>query len=237
MAERLRRRPRGGRAVAQGHRAARRADRAAGQEGELLVDGRPRPRRPVLGDPLRPRRRLRPGRRVHHDPAPRDAHEPRGPLPRDLEPRLHAGRAQRRAQQGRLRHLRLAAEEEHRHRHGPRAGRVPAPGQGQHVRDRRDVPGDREGHGAHRQEVRRRRPAGPRGRRAAAGRRRPRAQLDDADRRRRHPRQRGARLRPAPAAAPRRTLDAPARLRGPGAAGAAAGQPGHDERDVRRAAA
>ena len=38
-----------------------------------------------------------------------------------------------------------AAEEEHRHRHGPRAGRVPAAGHGEHVRDRRDVPGHRAG--------------------------------------------------------------------------------------------
>ena len=52
LPERLRRRPGGGRAVAQGHRPARRPDRAAGQERELLVDGRARPGRPVLGDPL-----------------------------------------------------------------------------------------------------------------------------------------------------------------------------------------
>jgi hypothetical protein len=55
---------------------------------QLLVDGRPRPVRAVLGDLLRPRpelrRRGRPGRR-------------RGPLPRDLEPRLHAVRARPRA--------------------------------------------------------------------------------------------------------------------------------------------
>ena len=53
----------------------------------------------------------------------------RGPLPRDLEPRVHAGRAQRGQVQGGLRHRRLAAQAEHRHRHGPGAGRVPAPGQ------------------------------------------------------------------------------------------------------------
>ncbi len=40
--------------------AARRADRAARQEGELLVHGRARPGRPVLGDPLRPRAGVRP---------------------------------------------------------------------------------------------------------------------------------------------------------------------------------
>ena len=34
-------------------------------------------------------------------------------------------------------------EQEHRHRDGARAGRLPAAGRRQHVRDRRDVPGDR----------------------------------------------------------------------------------------------
>ena len=52
-----RRRRRGGRPVAQDHRPARRPDRPARPEGELLVDGRARPGRPVLGDPLRPRAR------------------------------------------------------------------------------------------------------------------------------------------------------------------------------------
>ena len=109
--------------------------------------GVPGPGRPVLGDPLRPRARLR--------PRPRLRPQGRGPLPRDLEPRLHAGRAERGAVQGRLRHRRLAAEEEHRHRHGPRAGLLPAAGRRQHVRDRRDVPRDREGRGADGPEVRR----------------------------------------------------------------------------------
>ncbi len=112
----------------------------------------------------------------------------RGPLPGVLEPGLHAGRAQRGAVQGGLRHRRLAAEEEHRHRHGSRAGRVHDPGRREHVRDRRDVPGHPDGRAALRPPVRRR----PRGRRPVPGRRRPRPQLDDADRRRRHPRQRGA---------------------------------------------
>ena len=60
-------------------------------------------------------------------------------------------------------------------------------------------------------------------RRAAARHRRPRAHLADADRRRRDPVQRGPRLRAAPHPAPGDPGDAPARLRGPGAAGAAAG--------------
>ena len=67
------------------------------------------------------------------------------PLPGVLEPRVHAGGAERGPRQGRLRRPRAAAGEEHRHRHGPRAGRLPAAGQGQHVRDRRDVPGHRAG--------------------------------------------------------------------------------------------
>ena len=78
--------------------------------------------------------------------------------------------------------------------------------------------------GAHRPPVRRR----PRRRRPAAGRRRPRPQRADADQRRRHARQRGPRLRAAPAAAPRRPLDAAARRRGPVAARAAADQPRRD---------
>ena len=140
--------------------------------------GVPGPGGPVLGDPLRPRPRARSRRRVRDHHPHLDAREARGPLPRDLEPRLHAGRAQRGAVQGGLRHRRLAAEEEHRHRHGPRAGRVPAPGQAEHVRDRRDVPGHRAGHGADRPALRR----GPRRRRPLPGGGRPHPLLDDADR-------------------------------------------------------
>ena len=73
-----RRRRRGAAPVAQGHRAARRAHPAAGPQGELLVDGRARARRSVLGDPLRPgdraRPRLRPGA-----PRARHALRARGP--------------------------------------------------------------------------------------------------------------------------------------------------------------
>ena len=172
------RRRRGGhRPLDEGHRPAARADRPARQQGELLVDGRPRPRWAVLGDPLRPRPRVGPGLR-RHDPRPRHALRARGPPAGDLEPGLHAGRALRGALQGGLRRRRLAAEEEHRHRHGPGPRRVPAPGQEQHVRDRRDVPRDREGRAAHRPPLRRR----PRGRRTVPRRRRPRALLDDAHR-------------------------------------------------------
>ena len=139
------------------------------------------------------------------------------------------------AVQGGLRHRRLAAEEEHRHRHGPRAGRLPAPGRREHVRDRRHVPGHREGRGAHRPPLRRRRERARRRRPVPRGRR-PRPLLDDADQRRRHARQRGPRLRAAPAAAPRRPLDAAARLRGPRAARAAADLARQDGGDLRRAA-
>ena len=135
LRERLPGRRRGGRALEEGRGPARRPDRAARQEGQLLVDGRARARRPVQRDPHRPWSRVRRGRRLG-----------RGrPLHGVLEPRLHAGGAQRRPEQGGLRRHRPAAEEEHRHRHGPRAGRLPAAGRRQHVRDRRDLPGHRAG--------------------------------------------------------------------------------------------
>ena len=72
-----------------------------GMEDNYWSTGVPGPGRPVLGDLLRPRpgvrRRGRPGRR-------------RGPLPGDLEPGLHAGRARRGERQGRLPDPRPAAE-------------------------------------------------------------------------------------------------------------------------------
>ncbi len=63
--------------------------------------------------------------------------------------------------------------EEHRHRDGPGAHRVPAAGRGQPVRDRRGLPGHHHGPGGRGQAVRRR----PRGRRALPRGGRPRAQL------------------------------------------------------------
>ena len=86
LGDRLPRRRRGRRAVAADRRAAGRADPAPQRQGQLLGHGRARSRRPLLGDLLRPRARARPRRR----PGGR-----RGPLPGDLEPRLHAGRARR----------------------------------------------------------------------------------------------------------------------------------------------
>ena len=202
---------------------------SARPQGELLVDGRARTGRPVLGDPLRPRlAATAPTAEFETTTRAGHAREARGPVPRVLEPGLHAGRALRGAVQGGLRHRRVAAQEEHRHRHGSRARRVPPPGQGEHVRDRRDAPRHREGLGDHRPPLR----GEPRGRRADARGRRPRAQRDDADRGRGHPRQRGPRLRAAPAAAPRGPVHAAPRDRGPGAPRADARQPRQDGRDA-----
>ena len=102
---------------------------------------------------------------------------------------------------------RAAAAQEHRHRDGPGAGRLPAAGRGQPVRDRPDLSGDRARRRAVRQDLRRR----SRRRRPAAGGRRPRPLQPDVDHRRRDARQRGPRLRAAPAAPPFGPLDAPAR--------------------------
>ncbi len=86
-----------------------------GGEDNYWDMGVPGPGRALLGDLLRPRPRARsrgrPGRR-------------RGPLPGDLEPRLHAGRARRAVPEERAPADRQPAEEEHRHRHGRRAGRL-----------------------------------------------------------------------------------------------------------------
>ena len=198
--DRLPRRRRGARAVeALRPRGAHPAPR---QGRQLLAHGRPGPRWPVQRDLLRPRLGARPRGRAGRG---------RGPLPRGLEPRLHAVPAQHRAHEGRLRHRRAAAGAEHRHRHGPRARRDRAAGRRQPLRDRH-LPGDPRPRGrAHRRPVR----AGPGGRRAAARRRRPRPDRRDDDRRRRARRQRGARLRPAPCPAAHRPLDAAARRAGP----------------------
>ncbi len=222
LGHRLRGRRRVLRPVAQGGRAAHGADPAARQEGQLLAHGGRGTRWSVQRDLHRPRTGVRPGRW----PGRR-----RGPVPGDLEPGVHAVRARQRAEQGGLRHPRRAAEQEHRHRHGPRAGGLPAAGQAQPLRDRRGLPRHRDGVAAVRPQVRRR----PRGRRPVPRRRRPRAQRDDADQRRRDTGQRGARVRPAPAAAPRGALDAPARRGGSGPARAAAGEPGQDEALLPRA--
>ncbi len=210
LAHRLRGRRRGVRDLARPDRCARGADHPPRQARQLLAHGGARPRGPVQRDLPRPRHgvrpRGRPGRR-------------RGPLPRVLEPRLHAGGALRRPGQGRLRHRRPAAAAQHRHGHGPGAHGDPAPGRRQPLRDRRGLPRPRACGRPHREALRRAVRAhgqrvAPR-RRPAARRGRPRALLAHAHRRRRHPRQRGPRLRPAPDAAPGGALDAPPRVRGP----------------------
>src|SRR6058998_3737874 len=78
-----------------------------------------RPGRPVQRDLRRPRPRARAGRR---------ARGRRGPVPGDLEPGLHAVPARRGEVEGGLPHRRRPAEEEHRHRDGSGAGRLPAAG-------------------------------------------------------------------------------------------------------------
>ncbi len=150
LADRLRRRRRGVRDLARRHRRARGADHPPRQARQLLAHGRARPRRPVQRDLPRPRAgvrpRGRPGRR-------------RGPLPRVLEPRLHAGGALRGPRQGRLRHLRPAAQAQHRHRDGAGADGDAAPGRRQPLRDRRGLPRARAGGRADRQALRRSTPA------------------------------------------------------------------------------
>jgi hypothetical protein len=84
------RRRRGRGDLAQGHRLRRRPHHAPRPRRQLLVDGRHRPLRPVLGDPHLPRRRPRRRRPLH-----RGARVDGTRLDRDLEPRLHAVRPQR----------------------------------------------------------------------------------------------------------------------------------------------
>ena len=93
-----------------------------GAKGQLLGDGRHRPQRSVLGD--------------HHRPGP--ARDPRdrkrddlrrlGPLPRTVEPGLHAVQHRRRGRQDR------AAQAVDRHGHGPGTDHGGPPGQGQQLR-------------------------------------------------------------------------------------------------------
>ena len=199
LGDRLPRRRRGRRAVEAGRRSARRADPAPRHEGQLLVDGRSRPGRPQLRDLLRPRPGVRSRRRTGRR---------RGPLHRDLEPRLHGGRARPRRGQGELPDPRAAAGQEHRHRARRGAGRLPAAGRRQRLRVRPALSHHRADRVADRTQVRRR----PRRRHPVPGHRRPRPQLGDADRRRRHPGQQQPRLRAAPAAAPGHPQRAAARV-------------------------
>ncbi len=197
-----------------------RAHPAAGDGRQLLVDRPARAGRTLLGDLHRPR----PGARPRGRPDRR-----RGPVPGDLEPRLHAGRARTRRRQGTT--SRSSARCRSRNIDtGMGLERVAYLLQGVDnlyeidevypVLERAaELAGKRYSGQAGRPG---RRGPGPRRRRPAAGRRRPRPQRADADRRRRDARQRGPRLRRAPADPPGRPLDAPARRRRAGAARAAA---------------
>ena len=121
---RLRRGRRGARAVEEDRRPARRPHHPHRHLRQLLVHGRHRPLRPVLGNLLRPRRGdpRRPARLGGRG---------RRPLHRDLEPRLHAVRAVRRRSPART-----AAQAFHRHRHGAGAHRRGAAGRTRQLRHR-----------------------------------------------------------------------------------------------------
>ena len=171
---------------------------AATRPGQLLADGRRRPRRAVLRDLLRQgtglRRRRRPGGR-------------RGALRGDLEPGVHAehpGRAVPRR--------RRPARQEHRHRRRAGAPGHGAPGRRRPVRHRPDPPGARHRREPHRGRLRSRR----RFRRQPAGDGRPRPGGQLPPRRRRGPLQRGPGLRPPPPAPPDGPARPPARRRADG---------------------
>ena len=157
---------------------------------QLLAHGRARPGRPVLGDLLRPRARVRP--RGRPESSTRTATSRSGT---SSSCRSTLGAVRRKDDFESLGELPVA---QHRHRHGPGADGRPAAGRRQHLRDRHHVEGARPGRRADRAAVR----PGPARRRVAARGRRPRAHGGDARRRRRHPGQRGPRLRAAPDPAP-----------------------------------
>ena len=141
---------------------------------QLLAHGRARPRRPVLGDLLRPRPGIRPRRR----PGRR-----RGPLPRGLEPGLHAVPAAARSGPRTTSTSGAAAVQEHRHRHGPGADGVHPAGRRQPLRDRHHAGRSWTGRPNSPSSA----TAGTRSRRGAPGRGRSRAQRGDAGRGRRLP--------------------------------------------------
>ena len=220
----LRGRRRGGRALEAGGRPARRPDHPARQEGQLLVAwGCPGPGGPCSEILDRPGPGVRQGPRLGR----------RGPLPGVLEPRLHAGvalarSARRRTSTSRARCRRKNIDtgmglERVAYLLQDKANMYEIDEMFPVIQRAEELSGRRYG------------ASDPR-RRPVPGGRRPRAQRADADRRRGHPVQRGARLRAAPPAAPRGPLDAAARRRGPGPPRAAAGEPGQDEARLPRAA-
>ena len=180
-----------------------------GKNDNYWSHGRPRPGRSLQRDLLRPRPRVRPRRR----PGRR-----RGPLPRVLEPRLHAVRAQRRAGPRRTSTSSATCR--------PRTSTPGWASSGSRASCRASTTSTRSTRSG-RSSTGRGAVAGKtygadhRRRRAPARRRRPRAHRADAHRRRRHPRQRGTRLRAAPDDPARRAQHAPARCRRADAARAA----------------
>ena len=179
-----------------------------GQDGQLLVDGHPRPGGPCS--------------EIYYDRGPE--YGPEGGPEVDEDRYLEFWNlvfmqyeiAATGSSKEDFRDPRRAAGEEHRHRHGPGADGLAAAGRRQPLRDRRGPPDPGPGGRADRQALRRAlRPRGQRvapRRRPAAGDRRPRAHRADADRRRGDPVQRGPRLRAAPDHAPGDPVDAAARL-------------------------
>ena len=170
----------------------RRQDHPHCNVGQLLVGGRHRTMRAVLRDLPRSGRQGRwwtAGQRGAR----------RRPLPRILEPRLHAVRA---ARAGRPR---TAAEAVDRHRHGPRAHHGDPAGRAVRLRDRPAQGADRGvGRGDGRQGDRR-------AQGIASRHRRPSARNELPHRRRRTAVERGPRLRAPPHHAPRDAPRPPAR--------------------------
>ena len=120
---RLSHRRRGGRALEEHRRPARGAHHPHRDIGQFLGDGRHRAVRSVLGNLLRSRRRH--SRRPARQPG-----RGRRPLHRDLEPRLHAVRADHQGGAHRL------AAPVDRHRHGAGAHRRGAAGRARQLRHR-----------------------------------------------------------------------------------------------------
>ena len=213
---------RGGRPLEEDRRPLRREDHPHPDLRQFLADGRHRPVRPVFGDLHRPRRGL--SRRTARQPG-----RGRRPLPRILEPRLHAIRADRAGQPG------AAAEAFDRYRHGARAHGGGAARRAQQLRHG-PVPHADRGRGACDRRALRGRAQG-----LAPGHRRSPARRVVPRRRRRASLQRGPRLRAPPHHAPRHAPRAAARRARSGHVSARAGArprdgPGLSRARARRAA-
>ncbi len=181
---RLSHRRRGGRPLEEDRRLSGRPHHPHPDLGQFLGDGRYRPVRSVLGDLHRPRR-------AHLGRPSRQPGRGRRPLPRVLEPRLHAVRA------GDEGGAHRPAAPVDRHRHGPGAHGLHPAGRRKRLRDRSVPPSDRrDGVGARPRPGRREHGVVPRHRRSSA-------LVVLPDRRRRAAVERGPRLRAAPHHAPR----------------------------------